>query len=158
MSFNEDQELQIKNLAENIVWQDTTDLYNKYRSKFDIVSQRLQKQYKLDDQTAKEAVIYELMSSQYGKKKNLEIYSLKWILLYMLLFLYLAVSSIISLLLYGLQKTVKVDIVFEEMWHDNSLYKRFYQYIDTQMKKVEFKKVLLLLSPSFKVMKKNVSG
>ncbi|KJY78453.1 hypothetical protein TW78_02555 [Vibrio coralliilyticus] len=143
-------DLDIEQLADSQVWQDTKKIYYDNKSEFDDLILKFAKNYKIDKKTSRDAFIYEIMSCQYNKKNNNKIFDknvVKWFFVYIVSFIFVAISGSISLLIALFCSRKETEIVYEEMWTGNSLSKRFYNYIDKNLSTINMKRMVLLISP-----------
>lgn len=143
-------DLELKSLHNNQAWQDTKRIYLENQTYCDKIIEHIALTYEIDSTTSRDAILYEIMSCQYGNNtyyisKN----SIKWFIVYLVVFIFIISSGLLSILVTLLRKKHKVSLLYEEMWTNNSLYSRFYTYIDEQIANSNFKKSILFISPSF---------
>jgi hypothetical protein len=134
-----------KSLRDNVYWQ---EIYKTYSDNIDDIApliKRVQKKYGMDFETARDSILYELTNSfinESNRKKLFNKNRLKWFLNYLLFMLAIAFSGFIDFILSPFKKRVKVDVIYEEMWKKNGLYRRFYKYIDKELQNSTVRTVL----------------
>ena len=142
-----DEELEIDSLISSQYWQEIKKTYYDNKNSFDFLARNFSKKYNVDFKTSRDAVIYEIMSCQYKNNKNLFNENIfKWVFLYLCSLFFAFTSGLVSFFVYSFSKGVDVDILYEEMWPEKSLYKRFYKSIDVRLGR-NIKKSILFISP-----------
>lgn len=137
-------------LDNNEIWKSTYNIYINNEKIFKKIMQSIQRKYGLSAEMSKDAMLYEIMSCQYGNNRYYKKQSLiKWTLIYLGIFILIPFNIVISSIIYFIIKKKKAHLIYEEMWPINSLYDRFYNYIDEQIKSHSLKKAILFISPSF---------
>lgn len=151
-------DLEIESLVDNQAWQDTKKIYYSNKSEFDALIFSFSKKYKIDQEVSRDAFIYEIMSCQYSNDKLFDKNIVKWFFVYVFSFIYIAISGLVSILTSFFQSRVETEVLYEEMWTDNSLSKRFYKYIDEKLSAFNIKRKVLLISPGVNFSKGLIQG
>lgn len=125
-----DFDVDFESLKENRDWLEIHALYQNNIKVFSEIIKKVMNNYGMTQVQARDTVLYELMSSNYGKQHKKMLYSLnkfKWSVIYIATFFSLFVSGMASLFI--IQKKRRVHLLFEEMFSKDGWNKRFYSYI-----------------------------
>jgi hypothetical protein len=132
-----------KSLENNEYWLEAYDFYTKNIKNIAPLIDRVQKNYGMDFETARDSILYEVINGfQYFKSNIHSKQRNSWALKYIVFFVFLLSSGLINLLISAFIKKHKFDILYEEMWEQNSLFSRFYKYIDVELPKEKSRAVL----------------
>ena len=138
-----------KSLQDNEAWQSVYTLYTSHINIFSFIINRVHKRYGMDVTTARDAVLYELISSYYEPSHRKVLHErkpFKWFFVYLFFLIGVLCSGIINFFFTLFQKNEKIDILYDEMWSENSWYNRFYKYIDAEIES-DYSKALLYAHP-----------
>ncbi|MDO8454850.1 MAG: hypothetical protein Q7S59_09800 [Sulfurimonas sp.] len=117
-------------LNNNEDWNDTYSLYKENIEVFSEVIEKIMNNYKITKIQARDTVLYELMSSNYGKEHKKLLYSqdrFKWLIIYLITMFGIFLNSLMSIFI--VYKNIKKDVLFEEMFAKEGWNVRFYVYI-----------------------------
>jgi hypothetical protein len=138
-------DVDFKSLRDNEYWIEVYTFYQENIEKIAPLIDRVQKKYGMDFETARDSILYEITNSHVGTAHRKKLFSKKRTsstLTYILFLIFSLFSGLINFLISPFIKKQKYDVLYEEMWEENSWYKRFYKYIDVELPKEKNRAIL----------------
>ncbi|EJF06913.1 hypothetical protein ThvES_00010070 [Thiovulum sp. ES] len=138
-------DVDFKSLRNNEYWIEIHTFYKENIEKIAPLIDRIQEKYGMDFETARDSILYEIVNAHAGTDHRKKLFSKKrysWSLKYILFFIFSLFSGFINLLISPFLKNRNFDILYEEMWEENSWFSRFYKYIDIELPKDKTRAIL----------------
>jgi hypothetical protein len=138
-------DVDFKSLQDNEYWIEVYTFYKKNIYKIAPLIDRVQKKYGMDFETSRDAILYEIINGHTGTAHQKKLFSKKRTsstLKYILFLIFSLFSGLINFIISPFIKKQKYDVLYEEMWEENSWYKRFYNYIDVELPKEKNRAIL----------------
>ncbi|MFA6192490.1 MAG: hypothetical protein WC665_09070 [Sulfurimonas sp.] len=148
MRENDDLYVNFTSLNNNEDWTDTYNLYKKNIEVFSKVIEKIMNNYKITKIQARDTVLYELMSSNYGKNHKRLLHSkerFKWLIIYLTAIVGISLNSLLSIFI--VHKKIKKDVLFEEMFAKGGWNVRFYGYITKKLINKPISQAILYTHP-----------
>ncbi|MDQ1341086.1 MAG: hypothetical protein QG567_2244 [Campylobacterota bacterium] len=145
-----DQELNVdfESLNGNRDWLEVYALYQENIEIFSEIIEQTMHRYDMTKIQARDAVLYELMSANYERYHRESLHSrnrVKWSFVYIATFSGLFLSGLLSL--FVIQRKLKFNLLFEEMFAKDGWNKRFYRYITQILSNKTISKAILYTHP-----------
>lgn len=143
-----DFDVDFESLKENRDWLEIHALYQNNIKVFSEIIKKVMDNYGMTQVQARDTVLYELMSSNYGRQHKKLLHSLnrfKWSIIYITTFAGIFFSGLASLFI--IQKKQRLNLLFEEMFPKDGWNKRFYRYITEKIIHMPLDKAIFYTHP-----------